>query len=184
MEKKRKILIKKKLSSAKYFRVLIAALQKRTGDALGPLLPGLGYGGTSPARAGSSPHWGRGSTSWFRLLTVPRTLSSHKGWVRDPGLRVCAAVLQASTPARCATVKSASGARLWNLRSAAMEARRLLADQASWGLIGIVCLLKKMSGGLWPPRDDYSYMMTENGLQRNSLLVNRPTGVETPNDQI
>lgn len=51
MEKKEKeegkILIKKKKSSsAKYFRVLTAALQQRTRDALGPLLPGLGHGGT------------------------------------------------------------------------------------------------------------------------------------------
>ena len=55
--------------------------------------------------------------------------------------------------------------------------RRFLAGQGAWGLIGcsLFCFLKIISRGLWPPRDDYSYIMAENWPQKDSSLVNCPT---------
>lgn len=55
--------------------------------------------------------------------------------------------------------------------------RRPSAGQGAWGLIGcfLFCFLKILSRGLWPPRDDHSYIMAENWPQKDSSLVNCPT---------
>lgn len=127
-KEERKISVKKKMAVAKYFRVLLATLQKRAVRFFSlemhvvPCCPCPAASRAFPACARSSP---RGP------LPVPHAASSHKGSGRDPGPRMSAAVPRGLGTRQPCGKQSASGARPRGLRSPATEAPRLLAGQAS-----------------------------------------------------